>query len=520
VAAPPQVTYETFAADERQAAEFTAALVRLAGGLGDEHPFYLDGAAQRGDGWEDERSPRDGRVLVGRFATASADDFDRAVERAQRFFPEWSAVEWPARVEIVRRVSTAVAERRYELAAILAHEVGKPLLEALGEVDECAVLIDYYCDQLVAHGGFCTEMGEPGSRERAYSVLRPYGVWAVIGPFNFPMALLLGPIAAALLTGNTVVAKPSPHGYLSGLAVYDLFRQAGVPPSALHLLTIPEERLGERLYSNRTLGGLTFTGSYATGMKLYRGFTLKHPRPAICEMGGKNPAIVTASADLHKAALGVSRSAFGFSGQRCSGCSRVLVAREVHDELVTLLEECRREVRVASPLDPETQVGPVISPASVERMGEAVRECREAGLRVHGGRRLQEGELRYGNYVEPAVAEVPADARVLREELFTPFVAVRPVDSLADALQLANSLVFGLTAGLYASDEAEIERFLNEIHAGVVYVNREAGATTGAWPGIQPFGGWKGSGTTGVGAGGIHYLQRYAREQSRTLVGR
>jgi 1-pyrroline-5-carboxylate dehydrogenase len=333
------------------------------------------------------------------------------------------------------------------------------------------------------------------------------------------MALLLGPIAAALIAGNTVVAKPSPQGYLSGLAVYDLFAAAGVPAGALHLLTIPEASLGERLYGNPALGGLTFTGSYPTGMQIYRGFTRAYPRPAICEMGGKNPAIVTASADLHKAALGISRSAFGFSGQRCSGCSRVLVAREVHDEFLELLEECRQEVKVASPLDPTTRIGPVISTASVQRMLDAVRECREAGWPVRGGRRLDTGELQHGNYVEPAVAEIPGDSRLLREELFTPFVAVRPVNSLTEALQLANGLDFGLTAGLYASEAEEIERFLREIGAGVVYVNREAGATTGAWPGIQPFGGWEGSGSTGVGAGGIYYLQRYMREQSRTLVG-
>jgi 1-pyrroline-5-carboxylate dehydrogenase len=515
----PRVTYETFTSSESQARAFGEAVEHVAAQLGEEHPFHINGTALRGEGWEEEHSPHDDRVLVGRFATASMDDFECAVDHAGRFFDDWSTTEWQTRVEILSRVSTAAAERRYELAAILACEVGKPLLEALGEVDECVVLIDYYCEQMAAHEGFLTELGEPGGRERAYSVLRPHGVWAVIGPFNFPMALLLGPIAAALIAGNTVVAKPSPHGYLSGLAVYDLFRAAGVPAGALHMLTIPEASLGRRLYGNRALGGLTFTGSYATGMEIYRGFTLAYPRPAICEMGGKNAAIVTASADLHKAALGVSRSAFGFSGQRCSGCSRVLVAREVRDEFLALLEERRREVHVASPLEPATRVGPVISPAAAQRMLDAVRECREAGWPVHGGRRLDTAELRHGNYVEPAVAEIAGDSRLLREELFTPFVAVRGVDSLSEALQLANGLHFGLTAGLYASEAEEIERFLQEIGAGVVYVNREAGATTGAWPGIQPFGGWEGSGSTGVGAGGIYYLQRYMREQSRTLVG-
>jgi 1-pyrroline-5-carboxylate dehydrogenase len=507
MAAPPQVTYETFAAGEQDAHAFSAALESLAGRLGEQHPFYIDGVACTGDGWVAEHSPGDSRLLVGSFATASLEDLDRAIAVARGFAGEWAATDWRERVRIVGEVSGAIAERRHELAAILAHEIGKPLLEALGEVDECVVLIDYYCQQMTAHGGFAAEMGPTGGAERSWSIMRPYGVWAVIGPFNFPMALLLGPIAAALIAGNTVVAKPSPCGYLSGLAVYELFRKAGVPAGALQLLTIPDERLGEALYAHRGLDGLTFTGSHATGMRVFHGFSRDYPRPAICEMGGKNPAIVTACADLGKAALGVARSAFGFSGQRCSGCSRVLVEREVHDEFAALLQERRGEVRVASPLDPATKVGPVISSESVRRLLDAARECREAGWAVHGGNVLTRGELRYGNY-----------SRLLREELFTPFVAIHPVASLDEALELANGLVFGLTAGLYAEDPVAIERFEREIKAGVIYVNREAGATTGAWPGIQSFGGWEGSGSTGRGAGGIHYLQQYMREQSLTVV--
>jgi 1-pyrroline-5-carboxylate dehydrogenase len=519
MAAPPPVTYETFAAGELDARAFGAALQELSGRLGEQHPFFVDGVACTGDGWVPEHSPGDRRVLVGSFATASLEDLERGVAVARGFAGEWAASDWRERVRIVGGVSAAIAERRHELAAILAHEIGKPLLEALGEVDECVVLIDYYCEQMTAHGGFAAEMGPNGGAERSWSIMRPYGVWAVIGPFNFPMALLLGPIAAALIAGNTVVAKPSPYGYLSGLAVYELFRKAGVPAGALQLLTIPDERLGEALYSHRGLDGLTFTGSHATGMQVFHGFSRDYPRPAICEMGGKNPAIVTASADLGRAALGVARSAFGFSGQRCSGCSRVLVAREVHDEFAALLDGRRREVRVASPLDPTTKVGPVISAESVQRLLEAARECRAAGWVVHGGSALLEGELQHGNYAEPTVAEIPTASRLLREELFTPFVAIHPVASLDHALELANGLVFGLTAGLYAEDPAEIARFERGIKAGVIYVNREAGATTGAWPGIQSFGGWEGSGSTGRGAGGLHYLQQYMREQSLTVVG-
>ncbi len=512
-----QVDYETFSATADQAGDFSAAIEHVKDQLAKDHPFFVAGDGREGTSAEEERSPADSRILIGRFANASARDFNDAVAAARRFLPEWSATDWSERIEIVGGVADGVRAKRYELAAILAYEIGKPILEALGEVDECVVLVEYYCEQMRANEGFEVPMATSDT-ERAVSVMRPHGVWEVIGPFNFAMALMLGPIAAALIAGNTVVAKPSPHGYLSGVAVYELFRDAGVPPDALHLLTIPDEDLGDWLYNNNTIDGLTFTGSYDVGMHIYRGFTRDYPRPAICEMGGKNPAIVSRNADLEKAALGISRSAFGFSGQRCSGCSRVLVDEAVEGEFLKLLEKARREVQVASPLDPSAQLGPVISAESAQRLIDAAAECRQSGWMLNGGNRLTEGEFEYGNYVEPTSAEIPADSRLLREELFTPFVAVHAVPSLSDALEQANSLVFGLTAGIYSEDEAEVERFTNEIQAGVIYVNRGAGATTGAWPGVQPFGGWKGSGSTSRGAGGVHYLQQYMREQSRTYV--
>lgn len=512
-----QVDYETFSATEGQAEAFAVAIERVKGELDKDHAFYVSGEEREGRGSEEERSPADSRITVGRFGNAGREDFDDAVAAARSFLPEWSGADWNDRVEIVGRVADGVRAQRYELAAILAYEVGKPILEALGEVDECVVLIEYYCEQMRRNSGFEVSMGSSDG-ENAVSVMRPYGVWEVIGPFNFAMALLLGPIAAALIAGNTVLAKPSPHGYLSGVSVYDLFRDAGVPGDALHLLTIPDHTLGDWLFNNDTIDGLTFTGSYDVGMQIYRGFAGDYPRPAICEMGGKNPAIVTGKADLEKAALGVSRSAFGFSGQRCSGCSRVLIENSVKDEFVELLEAARRQVRVASPLDPAAQLGPVVSPESAQRLLDAAAECRESGWPLHGGNRLLEGDFEYGNYVEPTSAEIPTESHLLRDELFTPFVAVHPVSSFPEALAQANGLVFGLTAGLYSEDQAEIERFANDIQAGVIYVNRSAGATTGAWPGVQPFGGWKGSGSTSRGAGGVHYLQQYMREQSRTYV--
>jgi 1-pyrroline-5-carboxylate dehydrogenase len=357
------------------------------------------------------------------------------------------------------------------------------------------------------------------NNEHNRSVLRPYGVWAVISPFNFPMALAGGPAGGALVAGNAVVLKPSHQGFFTGLKLYEMLTAGGVPPGALHVLTGPGRTVGEELWQNPDVDGLTFTGSYAVGMQIYRKFSKDYPKPAICEMGGKNPAIVSAKADLDKATEGVMRSAFGFSGQKCSACSRVFVERPVYDEFVNKLVEKASKLKVGDPLQRDVYTGPVINEGAVETFEKAVEDVRNAGGRVFlGGERIGEGDLARGLFVQPTVVEAPLDHRVWREELFVPFVSVAPVDSLDQALDLANDTEYGLTAGFYSEDQGEIDRFLNEIQAGVVYVNRKAGATTGAWPGMQPFGGWKGSGTSGKAGGGLHYVQQYLREQSQTVI--
>jgi 1-pyrroline-5-carboxylate dehydrogenase len=420
----------------------------------------------------------------------------------------------------MRRAADVISNRVHELAALMAIEVGKSRLEALGDVEETADLIRYYCKQLEDNEGFSFEMGHLSESEHNRSVLRPYGVWGVISPFNFPMALAGGPAGGALVAGNCVVLKPSHQGYFTGLKLHEALRDGGVPTGAFHVLTGPGSTVGDELYTNPDVDGLTFTGSYAVGMQIYRNFARDYPKPAICEMGGKNPAIVSANADLDKATEGVMRSAFGYSGQKCSACSRVYVERPVYDDFVSMLVEKASRLKVANPLERDTYTGPVINEKAVETYGAAVEDVKAGGGRVLlGGERISDGDLARGLFVKPTIVEAPLDNRVWKEELFVPFVAVAPVDSLDEALKLANDTEYGLTAGFFSEDREEQERFLNEIHAGVVYVNRKAGATTGAWPGMQPFGGWKGSGTSGKAGGGLHYVQQYLREQSQTVIG-
>ena len=458
--------------------------------------------------------------MIGQFARATRDDARDAIAAAKAYFPQWSGMPWQDRVRIMRQAADVISERVYELAAVMAIEVGKSRLEALGDVEETADLIRYYSKQIEDNNGFSFEMGHLSEAEHNRSVLRPYGVWAVISPFNFPMALAGGPAGGALVAGNTVVLKPSHQGFFTGLKLWEALTDGGVPKEAFHILTGPGSTVGDELYSSPDVDGLTFTGSYNVGMQIYRNFAKDYPKPAICEMGGKNPAIVTAQADLDKAAEGVMRSAFGFSGQKCSACSRVYVERAVYDDFVRTLVDKASKLKVGNPLERDTYTGPVINEKAVETFEKAVEDVKAGGGKVLiGGERVKEGDLERGLFVQPTVVEAPLDNRVWKEELFVPFVAVAPVDSLDEALKLANDTEYGLTAGFFSEDPQEQQRFLNEIEAGVVYVNRKAGATTGAWPGMQPFGGWKGSGTSGKAGGGLHYVQQYLREQSQTVIG-
>jgi 1-pyrroline-5-carboxylate dehydrogenase len=235
-------------------------------------------------------------------------------------------------------------------------------------------------------------------------------------------------------------------------------------------------------------------------------------------MGGKNPTIVTKNADLDKATDGVLRSAFGFGGQKCSACSRVFVERGVYDDFLAQLKTKTEKLKVGNPLERDVFLGPIINEAALDTFEEAAEEARKNGNIVTGGQRITEGELGKGLFVEPTVVEAPDDSWIWKKELFVPFVAVAPYDKLDEAIRKANETEYGLTAGFFSEDAAEVDEWLDRIQAGVIYVNRRAGSTTGAWPGVQPFGGWKGSGTSGKAGGGPYYVQQYLREQSRTVI--
>ena len=514
-----RVTYATLSADNDDLhVAYENGIAASRDLLGLEHPFFIDGGPRSGDGTREVRSPIDRDVVTGRFAQGTPGDIEDAVACAKRFAPRWGTTPWQERVDILRRAADLISERRNVLAAVMAYEVGKNRLEALGDVEESADLIRYYCHQMEEHDGFVAPMGRLSPTEITSDVMRPHGVWAVISPFNFPMALAAGPAGAALAAGNTVVLKPSTNGSLTALHLYEALRDAGLPTGAFQLVTGSGPVAGAALTTHPDVAGITFTGSYDVGMDIYRSFSTLYPKPAICEMGGKNPTIITAHADLDKAADGVLRSAFGYGGQKCSANSRVYVAPSVADDFLDLLLDKTTRIRIGNPLDRDVYLGPLINERAVGVYLDAVAHAKDVGEVVVGGMRLEDGDLARGHFVAPTVVRVPRSSWIWSRELFVPLVAVDEVEDLDEALALANATEYGLTAGFYSEAPAEVERFLSGIEAGVVYVNRRAGATTGAWPGVQPFGGWKGSGTSGKAGGGPYYLTQYLREQSRTQV--
>ncbi len=517
----PKVTYTTMSMEQAEAfhSAFDDALKEVQGELGSTYPIVVGGKDQESVGLQQDLSPNDTQLLLGEFQNATADQVNDAVAAAKTAFPEWSGIGYKKRVEMLRKAADAFRENRFKIGALLSLEAGKARLEAIGEVEEAADLITTYCDQMMEHDGFVIKLNQLSKKEVNYSILRPYGVWGVIAPFNFPVALTTGMVAGALVAGNTVVLKPATDTPLTGWYVFQMFAQAGLPLGAINYITGHGGEAGQAIIDSPDVDGIVFTGSKEVGYVILRSALREYPRPCIAEMGGKNPVIVMQSADLNKAVVGTARAAFGYSGQKCSAASRVYVHESIKQEFMDRLVEYTESLVVGDPTRADTFMGPVINQRAFEKFQLASGTGRRDGKLLTGARALIGGEMARGYYVAPTIVDdLPKDHPFFSEELFLPFLVGASVESLDEALELSNRSEFGLTAGLFSEDPDEQKSFLDRMQAGVLYINRAGGATTGAWPGVQSFGGWKGSGSSGKSALGPYYVQQFMREQNQTVV--
>ena len=486
--------------------------------LGKVQPAFI-GGRDRGEGPVVEaRSPIDRDIVLGEFPQADAALIDEAVDAARKAFPAWRDLGWQRRIALLRAGADVLEERKWDVSVACLIEVGKSRLEAVGEVEEAIDLIRHYCAEMEQSDGFRDERPGASAAEKCSVVLRPYGVFGVIAPFNFPVALSLGMMSAALVAGNSVVFKPSDAAGLTGRLAVEALVAGGLPEGVINLIHGGDEA-GKALAGHPRVDGIAFTGSNAVGMTIFRNAAASTAmRPILAEMGGKNPAFVTESADLQVAASGVARSAFGLSGEKCSAASKAYVARQTMEPFLDALVSATNSLAVGDPRLREVFMGPVIDNAAVDRFKAAAAEAAGNGSILRGGEQLSGGIFDRGFYVAPTIVTgLSPDHRLNRDEVFLPFISILPFDDLDEAIADANRSAFGLTAGVYTQDQGELDRFLDTIEAGVLYANRASGATTGAWPGFQTFCGWKGSGTSGKGGLGSWYLPQFMREQSRTL---
>jgi 1-pyrroline-5-carboxylate dehydrogenase len=530
-------TYASLALTEADHQAYEEALRNFP--LGEHYPIFVKGkpSLKRKEALRDI-DPSDTSVVIATFPQANVRDVDCAVRTAKSTTGALKQMGWKGRFEILSRARELIRQKKYDIAAILTYEAGKNRGEAMAEVLEVIAMIDAYEKFLLESNfySYPTNDGSEAPYEQVEISLEPLGgPVAVIVPFNFPFALCANMAMSAFLAGNPVILKPASDTPLATLQWRNIMVEAGAPEESHLFLAGPGSTVGEALLWHEDIRGIAFTGSSDVGLHINNVCAERAEKERVnirfvAEMGGKNPVIVTRHADIRKAAMGIVRSAVGFGGQKCSAASRVYVEREVEEELWNALRdpELLRMVVGGDPKNRETFLGPLINKGAVEKYWRAVNEMMALGAPMIALMNLDQIESdglsafikmgEHGYFVTPFVARIPHDHWLSREEHFVPFVTFDVVESLEEAVEKANDTVYGLCAGIFTENEEEAQYFLDNIHAGVVYVNRKGGATTGSWPTIQSFGGWGMSGLRGLSAFGPWYLTSFAREQCRTRV--
>jgi 1-pyrroline-5-carboxylate dehydrogenase len=512
---------------------FNVALQRALSSFGNQHPMYIGGKPVYAKELLQEVSPIDSTIKIGSFQKGTKEHAQQAIDEANKAFAAWRETDYIERASIFRNAASLLSKRKFDIAAILSYENGKSRYESIGEVDEAIDFMRYYSNEMEINKGYARKthllesakftgsgfQGAPSNQEKITIRLMPYGTFGVIAPFNFPISISIGMSSAALITGNTVVFKPSSTDnmtMMTGLKIYELYKDAGLPAGVFNYITGPGSVIGEELAMNDSVNGIAFTGSKSIGIGMVSKATAAGKQKLfITEMGGKNPAIISKNANLDVAVSGVASAAFGFSGQKCSALSRVYVHESIKEQFIGKLIEKTRYMKIGNPIEKGIYIGPLISESARRRYEDVIKMAKGSARILYGGNIIKTGLQ--GSYVEPTIIEAKHDSELVHNELFLPILTIEGFTDLDNAIRLANDTEYGLTAGFYGRSKKEINKFTDNIQAGVVYVNREVSATTGAIVGAHTFVGWKSSGLTGKGTGSKFYLPQFMREQSVSI---
>jgi RHH-type proline utilization regulon transcriptional repressor/proline dehydrogenase/delta 1-pyrroline-5-carboxylate dehydrogenase len=459
--------------------------------------------------WTDKKfssvNPSQPDQIVGYAAEAGIPEAERAVVAARAAFEKWRRTSFEARCQLLERAAEILERRRFELSALEVFEVGKPWAEADGDIREAIDFCTFYARQMRLIGRPRLTQNVPG--EESYQHYTPRGVALVIAPWNFPMAILCGMVSAALVTGNTVIMKPSEQSVIIGAMLMEIYEEAGVPPGVLNFLNGKGSVIGAHMVDHKDVDLIAFTGSREVGLRIWEsaGKTREGQRElkrVICEMGGKNAMIVDSDADLDEAIVDSIYSAFGFQGQKCSALSRLIVLEENYDRVVERLLAAAASVRVGNPEEPGVVVGPVIDEAAYRRILEYIEVGKSEATLAYQAKEVPP----HGYFIPPTIfTDVRPSKRIACEEIFGPVLSVLKVRDLDEAIEVANGTDYALTGGFFSRSPANIDRVKAQLEAGNVYINRPC---TGAIVGRHPFGGFKMSGS-GTKAGGEDYLLNF-----------
>nr|WP_290666192.1 L-glutamate gamma-semialdehyde dehydrogenase [Ardenticatena sp.] len=451
--------------------------------------------------------------VVGRVSAATADHAARAVEVAYEAFQTWRKTPAEERAAILLKAAQLMRERKHEFSAWMIYEVGKSWPEADADTAEAIDFLEYYARQMLDIEERAPKLVYQIPTERSTYRYIPLGVGAIITPWNFPVAIFTGMVSSALVTGNTVVAKPAEQSPVVAYHVVQLLYEAGIPRGVLNYLPGYGEVAGEALVAHPKTRFISFTGSKEVGIHINQRAAEIQPgqiwlKRTVLEMGGKDAVIVDETADLDAATEGVVVSAFGFQGQKCSAGSRAIFVEEIYDEMVQRVVERTKQLKIGDPVDPTVFLGPVIDTDAVNKIMSYIEIGYDEGNLVLGGKRL---DLEGGYFIEPTIfTDVPWDVRIAQEEIFGPVLSIIKAKDFDDALRIANSTEYGLTGSVYSRDRARLDRAADEFHVGNLYFNRKS---TGALVGVHPFGGFNMSGTDSK-AGGPDYLLLFLQPKS------
>lgn len=501
--------YRDFSLPENKAA-MEAALAAVRSQLGRDYPLRLNGRSAVTDSWLVSVDPSHPEQVVGRHAMATPETADEAVDSASAFFGEWAATPVATRIEMTVRAADIIKQRKDEFNAWLVVESGKNWNEAEADVCEAIDFLNYYARQMLKLASPAPLVQMPG--ERGELVYLPLGVGIIIPPWNFPLAIMVGMTGAALVTGNTVIIKPSSDTPTIAAKWAEVLEAAGFPAASYTLLPGSGAAIGDRLVLNPKTRFISFTGSKEVGLRINELAAKPQPgqkwiKRVVAEMGGKDAIIVDADADLDSAAQGIVASAFGFQGQKCSACSRLIVAESVHDELLAKVKTRTEALTIGPAEDPANFMGPVINGKARKTILDYIETGKQEGTLVTGGTAAT-GD---GYFILPTViTDISADARIFQEEIFGPVLAVTKATSFEHALELANDTEYGLTGAAYTKDPDKLRAARERFFVGNLYLNRKC---TGAMVGAHPFGGFNMSGTDSK-AGGPDYLLQFVQPKT------